>query len=325
MELPPYLNSWSELRGQQDKYEQAANHLLEDMQRFLPNPLDPTTLSAMRNYMVTRYGQIEKYDKHVMRHDAIKMLIRDVERQLAELNTHAKDLAAAHGFGAAGEEALLRRYSFSEANFRLVLDQIINVRARLAVCDAEYMILQTRTESLKQDVQQYKAILERSTQTRAQEREEELVRSERIVERVEAEYDRSSRTADYVIHQANDLELRLQKTEKLYEGTKRALDLVMGARSQQGQMSAHREMPALARRKTWPTRTGEEPSMNPQRKRESRQYSPVESESRQDSPVVSESRFGSLFSRLISGISEKVVNSLGQIGEASYEGWRPYS
>lgn len=290
MELPPYLNSWSEFRRQQDKWEQAANHFLEDMQRFLPNPLDPTTLSAMRNYMVTRYCQTKEYDKLVTRHDAIKILIRDVEGKLAELDTHARELAAASDHGIAGDEALLRRHGFSEASFLQVLDQIINMRARLAVCDAEYMILKTRTESLEQEVQQYKAILERSAQQRAQEREEDLVRSERMVERVEAEYDRSSTTADYVIHQANDLESRLQKTEKLYEGAKRALDTVMGARSQQGQMSTHREMPALARYKTWPTRTDvEEPSMNPQRKRESRQYSPVESETREDSPVVSES------------------------------------
>lgn len=314
MVLPPYLNGWSELRGQQDKCEQAANHLLEDMQRFLLNPLDPTTLSAMRNYMMTRYGQTEDCDKLVMRHDAIKSLIRDVEGQLAELNKHARGLAAAFDHGVTGEEALLRRYGFSEANFRIVLDQIVNVRARISVCDADYMILQTRTESLEQDVRQYKALLEISAQQRAREKEEELVRSERIVERVKAEYDRSRTTADYVIHQADDLERRLQKTEKLYEGTKRALDHVMGERSQQGQMSTHREMPKLARFKTWPTRTSEEPSMNPQRERESRQ----------DSAVVPESRFGSLVSRLISGISEEAVNDLEQIGQASLEGWRPY-
>lgn len=283
------------------------------MQRFLPNPLDPTTLSAMRNYMMTRYGQTEDYDKLVMRHDAIKILIRDVEGKLAELNTRARDLAEAHDHGVTGEEAVLRRYGFSEADFRRVLDQNINVRARLSVCDADYMILQTRTESLEQDVRQYKALLEISAQQRAREKEEELVRSERIVERVKAEYDRSRTTADYVIYQADDLERRLQKTEKLYEGTKRALDHVMGERSQQGQMSIHREMPKLARFKTWPTSTSEEPSMNPQRKRESRQ----------DTPVVPESRFGSLVSRLISGISETVVNDLEQIGEASLEGWRP--
>lgn len=264
--------------------------------------------------MVMRYGQTEDYDKLVMRHGAIKILIRDVERQLAELNTHARDLAEAHDHGVTGEEALLRRYGFSEANFRRVLDQIINVRARLSVCDSEYMILQTRTESLEQDVQLYKALLEMRAQQRVQEKHEEIVRGQRLVERVKAEYNRLSRTADYVIHQANDLERRLQKAEKLYRGAKRALDLVMGERSQQGQMSTHREMPKLARFKTWPTRTGEEPSMNPQREREPRQ----------DSPVVIGSRFGSLLSRLVSGISKTAVNALEQIGEANVEGWRPY-
>lgn len=313
MVLPPYLDGWSELRGRQDKLKQAANHLLGDMQRFLPNPLDPTTLSAMRDYMVTRYGQTVDYDKLVMRHDAIKILIRDIEGKLAELNTRARVLAEAHDHEVTGEEALLRRYGFSEAEFRRVLDQIINVRARLSVCDADYMILQTRTESLEQDVQLYKALLEMRAQHGVQEKQEEIVRGQRLLERVNAECDRSRTTADYVIHQANDLERRLRKTEKLYQGAKRALDLVMGERSQQGQMSTDPEMPKLARFKTWPTRTGEEPSMNPQRERESRQ----------DSPVVPESRFGSLLSRLVSGISETAVNDLRQIGEASLEGWRP--
>lgn len=324
MVLPPYMNSWSEFRKQRDKCEQAANHLLGDMQRFLPEPLDSTTLSAMRNYIMMRYGQTEDYDKLVMRHGAMKILIEDVERRLAELNTRANDLAAAHDHGVTGKEDLLRRYGFSEANFRRVLDQIINVRARLSVCDSEYMILQTRNESLEEDVQLYKDLLEMCAQHRAQEKHEELVRGERLRERVKAKYKRLSRTADYVIHQAKDLERRLQETEKLYQGAKHALDLVMWERSQQGQMSTDPEMPALARSKTWPTRTDvKEPSLNPQRKRESKQDTPVESESRQDSAVVPGSRFGLLLSRLISGISEEVVNSLGQIGEASVEGWRP--
>lgn len=324
MVLPPYMNSWSEFRKQQDKLKQAANHLLEDMQRCLPNPLDPTTVSAMKNYMVTRYGQTEDYDKRVMRHDAIKILIEDVERRLAELNTRANDLAVAHDQGITGEGDLLQRYGFSEANFRQALDQIINVRARLSVCDSEYMILQTRNESLEEDKQLYKSLLEMSTQHRAQEKHEEIVRGERLSERVKTEYKRLSRTTDYVIHQANDLERRLQETEKLYQGAKHALDLVMWERSQQDQMSTDPEMPALARSKTWPTRTDvKDPSLNLQRKRESKQDTPVESESRQDSAVVPGSRFGLLLSRLISGISEEVVNSLRQIGEASVVGWRP--
>lgn len=262
---PPYFPS--EERSQQEEREHAVDHFLEDMRRFIPTATEPMTLSAIRDYMVTRYDQIENYDKLVIRHEATKILIRDAERQLKDLTEHAQALSAASRNGGAAEEAVLRQFGFSQENFQEALSLAVALRARLVVCNSEYTVLHTRTELLEQEVQQYKAILQRQ----AEERE----RAKHILERVETERDRSSRTIDYVIHQANDLERRLQETERRYQEAKRSLDLRTHAHSHQGHTSAQGATPEPARCDTRPKRTSAERWMDLQRRLEPGQYRPV--------------------------------------------------
>ncbi|KAG6360474.1 hypothetical protein INS49_011536 [Diaporthe citri] len=82
MAQPTQSNTWIEERSRQEGRERAADLLLEDMQRFLPAVMDPTTLSAVKDSTVTKYGQTENYDKLVVRHEAIKAHIRHVEERL---------------------------------------------------------------------------------------------------------------------------------------------------------------------------------------------------------------------------------------------------
>lgn len=213
MAQPIQSNFWSEERSRQEEQKRAVDLLLEDMQRYLPGATDPTTLSAVRDYMVTKYGHIENYDRLVLRHEAMMIHIRNAEKQLADLTAQAQALSAAPGD---------MRPDFTQENFRKALGRLTAVQARLVASDSKYMMLRTRNESLEQEVKQHKSILQR--------KEQDLERTKHILERVGAERDRWSRTADYVIHQTNDLERRLRKTEELYQELKR---------SQQGHTSAH--------------------------------------------------------------------------------------
>lgn len=218
------VNIWREKRRRQEEWERTADLLLEDMQRFLPASMEPTTLSSVKDYMVAKYGQAENYyDRLVVRHEAIKIQIKDVEKQLADLTAHAQALSAVSGDGGPSKGAAVRDYtdSFTRENFQKAMEHISSVTARLAVCDSEYVMLRTRNESLEQEVQKHRSILQR--------REQELERTRHILTRVEAERDRSSRTADYITHQANDLERRLREIQELYRAVKR---------SQQGYKSA---------------------------------------------------------------------------------------
>lgn len=240
LQLPPAAFP-TEKGIQQQERENAVDHLLEDMQRFLPTALEPMTLSAVRDYMVTKYAQAENNGKLVMRHEAIKILIRDVERQLAELTTHAQALSAASNNGGAAAETFLQQYPLSQENFQEAVKLAVEVQARLVVCDSEYMVLHTRMESLEREVQHYKEILPRQARERDRARrklQETEERTKHIVERVQAELDRSSRATDYLIHQANDLERRLLEMEKLYREAKCSLGRLTRAGPQPGRTSA---------------------------------------------------------------------------------------
>lgn len=140
-----------------------------------------------------------------MRHEDIKTYIRGLEKGLADITARAQDLSA--GSGAMTPD-------FTRENFQRVLERIVYVQARLVVCHSNNMMLRTWNEPLEKEVQQHKSILQRKQQ--------ELERTKQALKRVEAERDRSSRTADYVIHQANDLKRRLQETDKLYQEIKRS-------------------------------------------------------------------------------------------------------
>lgn len=239
------VNIWREKRRRQEEWERTADLLLEDMQRFLPASMEPTILSSVKDYMVAKYDQAENYyDRLVVRHEAIKIQIRDVEKQLADLTAHAQALSAVTRDEGPIIEAAVRGYDvgFTRETFRRAMEQVSSCTARLAVCDAKYMMLRTRNESLEQEVQKHRTILQR--------REQELERTRHILTRVEAERDRSSRTADYVIHQANDLERRLRETDKLYRAVKR---------SQQDYKSAHSATSAPAAFGRRPARTSTEP------------------------------------------------------------------
>lgn len=201
MAQPTQSNIWSARRTEQEERERAADHLLEDMQRFMPTAMDPTTLSAVKDYMVTKYGQTANHDKLVVQHEDIKIYIRELEKWLADITARAQDLSVGSG-GAMTPD-------FTRENFQRGLERIVYVQTRLVVCHSDNMMLRTRNESLEQEVQQHKSILQRKQQ--------ELERTKQALRRVEAERDRSNRTADYVIHQANDLERRLRETDRLYQ------------------------------------------------------------------------------------------------------------
>lgn len=109
--------------------------------------------------------------------------------------------------------------------------------------------------------------------------EEERDRVSRQLHSVEAERDRAHRTAEYVIHQANDLGRRLKETETLYQGASRYIEGLCNAGSQQGHTTARRVVSAPAGPGAWPTVHSTMPRTEPQKERDSRQLKPVEFES----------------------------------------------
>lgn len=269
MEQSTKSNPWTEEDIKQDEREKAVDHLLKDMQRSLPTTLEPRTLSAMRNYMVSKYGQTEHYEKLVLRHESMKILVRDAKRRLADLDAHAKALPKALAEGGQAQDAVAQDYSFSQENFVRAVSQIATLRAQLVSFDIDYLTLRGQHESLQQEMQEYKRKLE-SRERELESKEEELKRTKHILTRASAAHDRASTTADYAINQADDLERRLQETERLYQYAKRSVEFLTSLRSHGASRS---------RLDAWPTRTSTGPWTCAQRECESTQYRPVKPKS----------------------------------------------
>lgn len=269
MEQSTQFNPWAEENIKQDERRTIVDHLLKDMQRSLSMTLDPRTLSAMRNYMVSKYGQTEHYDTLVLRHESMKILITDAEKRLADLDTHAKKLHKALAEGGQVQEAVARDYCFSQGNFVRDLRHVAALKARSVWSDIHYANLNKQHESLQQEMQEYKSNLE-SREQELKRTEEELERNKHILMHAEATRDQANTTADYVINQANDLERRLQETERLHQCAKRSVELLTNLRSQGASRS---------RFDAWPTRSSTGPWTDAQRESGSTQYRPVEPKS----------------------------------------------
>ena len=298
MDSPHVRNTFpSEGRSREEERENAVNVMLQDMQRSLPIPMEPMTLSAVRDYMVTTLTTLEQhrhFDTLVMRNSYMEMLIRDGTTRLINLNTRAQTLHTALMERASADGAVLREYNFSPESFQRILRQLAALETRLLVCDTEYMTLRILNDSLQRESEQNRSVLQRRAAEREQawemlqEREEELKRTKHILERVEAERDRSRRTVDYVVPQLHNLESRLQESERIYKGSNRSVKLLTNTLSQQGHAAAARAVPAPAGVETTSTGTNTEPRTGLQQ----------DLEPRQDKRVRSGSRFADLLARL---------------------------
>lgn len=105
----------------------------------------------------------------------MNILIRDAERKLAVLDTHAKALTEALAEGGQAQGADVGEYSFNRENLVRAVIQVTSLKARLVSFSINYAILHGQDESLQQQMQEYKSIL--------QSREEELKRTKHILMR----------------------------------------------------------------------------------------------------------------------------------------------
>lgn len=235
--------------------ENAVNIVLKDMQRFLPAEVEPAVLTAMRDYMVTKLGRSQTFDKFYLRHASMEILIKDATERLHNLYDHAQVLLTEFSKGHPDGEAFVHtHYNFSEENYYRVLKQNGALEAQRVQCESEYVTLRTRNQLLEESLEFHQDMLQRTVREREQAREmvlqrdyeleEERKRSKHVVERVERERDRANRTANYLFPQLHDLETRLRDAEQRYGSTKCSADRVINTRSEQGQTAAVRDLPA---------------------------------------------------------------------------------
>lgn len=235
--------------------ENSVNIVLKDMQRFLPAEIEPSVLGVMRDYMVTKLGRYQTFDKFYIRNASMEILIKDATERLHNLYDHAHFLLTEFSKGHPDGEAFLHtHYGFSEENYYRVLKQNGALEAQRVQCDSEHVALRTRNQLLEESLEFHRDMLQRTAREREEARrmvlqrdyelEEERKRSKRVVERVEGERDRANRTANYLFPQLHDLETRLRDAERLYESSKCSADRVINTRSEQGQTPAVRDMPA---------------------------------------------------------------------------------
>lgn len=307
----------SEERSRHEERENAVNIVLQDMQRFLPAPMEPMALAAVRDYMVTTLTRLEQprhFDTLMIRNASMEILIRDGTTRLINLITHARTLLAALTEVAPANGAALREYNFSVESFHRNLTHLNALEARLVVCDVEYMALRSQKDKLQRESEQTRGVLQRRAAEREearktlQEREEELKRTKHILERVEAERDISRRTADYVTHQLHDLQRRLEEAERVSQGPNRTVGLPLNSLSQRDHAAAARALPAPGGAETALTAAHTAPWMAPQQDRGPRQ----------DDRDSSRLRYAELIARLAVEESKRVESTTEE--QAQVEG-----
>ncbi|KAG8160203.1 hypothetical protein KVR01_009739 [Diaporthe batatas] len=211
------------------------------MQQLLPAEIDPATLVAMRDYMVTQLDQFEPFDELLLRNASIRILIKDATDKLLQLQNQALYLLTELDVRGPVSEEILQTNSLGRENAAL--------KAQMAIRDTEFMNLRTNNRLLAQSLEGYKNILQTNvereqaralaeTQQRGSELEAEraIIRElkmecERIkdfVYRIETERDHAKTALEHQHREFQELQIRLaeaqrklrsrsQETEKLYQ------------------------------------------------------------------------------------------------------------
>lgn len=236
------------------------------MDKYFPNGMGPETWTAVRDYMLIRLNQFPNIDNQLRLYTSLEAVHREGTTQLSNLAQVACDLAEAMDVRGPVEQAVLHALDYSPASFLEITWQLTALEVRRVQHQADHLAVCNENEILRQRLFQADALLQRREEdldlaremVRAREeglqrfrevlreKGEELRRTGHILERVEAERDRASNTAEYLRLQLGDLESRLKESQKLRSSAEGCFQSLMSALSKQRVSHGPQARPVVA-------------------------------------------------------------------------------